>query len=537
MSLGTGPRLRRGGARRGVLVYHGGMTNSRGIIWVSGWLFTSVALAACGDAGGGPGTAGQGSSGSTGAGTGTGTGTTTGPGTGTGTTTEEPTGGQGQTASSGSGATTSGVSATSSGATTEATAGSSGGTTEGEVPSSCLDADFPVTAPLCGGPGPACVLKRDELVSDKPAFRNDAPALALRGDCGPAVLFSEAVGGYHGFFAERTGPGAWTVTATPMDVATGSLEHDPGKDEAIALVDDGAFGVTLWRRQGIDWTKQSGLAGMNHVRSLQMVRDAQDVLHVGHIDADQGLLSEVFDGAWTKDQIDKDAEIHVRIALAAGDEPRVVYWSSGQGTWALNFAAPPSAPETVSLLGSNVLERHHSSLALAAGDVPWVVFSRQQVDKQHHEVVLAHREGPDKWASETLAAEDPAKDVVCGEPDGPGQVCAYDYTRLHAMAAFASADEVRALYLAIRSKGTMMSECKPMPFPICVWVGQSDESSAELRLAWPGSQPADHAVVAGGLATDRMTARLDPGGNMHLAFYDYPFIGGDPKVRYLMIGP
>lgn len=501
---------------------------------------------ACGDSGGGSASESAGSSSSTDASGSSGTSAAS-----SSSTTESPTTGGGQTGSSGSTGSTGPITGTSAGETTDAsgTSGTSEGTgtsgtetgssgsTGGGVTKSCLPADFPVSATLCGGPGPSCALKRDEVVSAKTAFRNDAPAVALRGDCGPAVLFSEAVGGYFGFYAERTGPDAWAVEATPMTVATGSLEVDAEKDEAIALVDDGAFGVSLWRRVGGKWGAQGALPGKNHARSLQMLRDPQGALQVGHIDDNQVLFASVFDGGWSKGQIDKEAEIHARLALTGAGDPRLVYWSSAKGTWTMLFAAPPAAPEQVGPLGSNVLDRHHSSLALAADDTPWLVYNRKQPDQVHHEVVLAHREGPAKWASETLAAEALVEATCDGMPDGPGQTCEYDYTRLYAMAAAASADQVRALYLAIRYKGTMVSQCQPMPFPFCVWTPQSDMSSAELRIAWPGSKPAEHEVVAQDLATDRMTARLDPAGDIHLAFYDYPFVGGDPTVRYLMIGP
>lgn len=444
-------------------------------------------------------------------------------------------------------ATTAGV--TTSGGSSDTTGLETSGTTTGDtttgggdddLPTSCLPADFPADIPLCGGGGPACALKRDELVSPDPQFRNDMPALALRGDCGPAVLYSVAVGGYHGFYAERAGVDAWTSEATPMEIATGSLEHDVDADEAIAMVDDGAFGATLWRRAGGVWAKQSGLAGMNHTRAPQLVRDAGGKLHLGHVDGDNNALYELFDGTWTKKQLDKQADIHVRLALDPAAKPRLTYWSSKELTWKLYFTAPPAAPETITPLGSNVLERPHTALALAGLDAtPWVLAARKQADGQHHDVVLFHRTGPAMWAEEVVVAEDPPADKTCdGDPGGPGETCPYDYVRHYPLALFTTgAGEVRALYNALRYKGTLVAQCQPMPFPFCVWVGQSDESTAELRVAWPGSKPEEHEVAATDVFTDRATARLDPGGNMHLALYHYAPGGVDPTVRYLAIGP
>lgn len=511
----------------------------------------ALLLAACGDSAGTTATEGQG--GSTGT---TDVQPTTGVTDGTASTGAETTGGSGSiTGTTGTTGTTSDASTTAStdsgasatGTTTDATTDATTDDTTGaettggadDLPSSCLDADFPVLAPLCGGGGPACALKRDEVVSPNQKFRNDMPAIALRGDCGPVVLYSEAVGGYHGFYAERTGKDAWTAAPTPMDVATGSLEYDPGADEAIAMVDDGAFGATLWRRAGGVWKQVSALDGMNHTRAPQLVRDTDGKLHLGHVDADNTALYDMFDGAWSSKQLDKQADIHVRLALDAAAQPRLTYWSSKEATWKLYFVAPPAAPEAVTPLNSNVLERAHTSLALADPDAtPWVLVARKQPDQQHHDIVLLHRTGLAKWAEELVAAEDGVADKTCdGEPEGPGQQCQYDYVRLYPLALFAAGAEVRAVYDAINYKGTMVSECNPMPFPICVWVPQSDSSTAELRVAWPGSQPQEHEVAATDVFTDRATGRLDPGGNMHLALYDYAPGTPDPIVRYLAIGP
>lgn len=430
---------------------------------------------------------------------------------------------------------TTGAASTTTSDTTGGTTGTTGGVDE--LPTDCQDPVGDVA--LCGADGPPCALKRDELVSDTPLFRNDMPAIALRSDCGPAVLYSEAVGNYKGFYAERTGQGAWTVEMMPSPVATGSLEIDPATDTASAIVDDGAFGVTLWTRSGGMWEMTSALAGQNHVRAPQLLRGPDGELHVGHVDADDNVIHDVFDGSWTKDQLDKSGEIHVRLALGPAAAPRLTYWSSGQGTWRYMFVAPPADPELVTPLGSNVLELHHSALALAGADAtPWVLLSRKQADQFHHDVVLLHRVGAAQWTEQTLVGDQPGADKECtSEPGEPGEQCMYDFRRYHPLALLSAGDQLRAVYVEINYKGTLVAECMPMPFPICVWVPLSDESTSELRVAWPESQVDEHQVVATGVFSNRATARLDAGGNMHLALYDYPPGGGDPVVRYLAIGP
>ena len=510
-------------------------------------LVTCVLLAACGDSSGTTATGQDTSSEATGATSSSSTGDPTTTGSGTSATTDVPTSGitdsggnstgTTDTTATGTGTSTTGTSTTDTTTDTSTTDTTTGGVDD--LPTSCLAADFPVDAPLCGADGPVCALKRDETVSAKLAFRNDMPALALRGDCGPALLYSEAVGGYFGFYGERTGADAWTVEATPMPVATGSLEFDTAADQAHAVVDDGAFGVSLWQRSAGVWKQASKLAGMNHARAPQLARDGDGVLHLGHIDDTQRALSETFDGKWTTTPVDKSADIHVRLALDAADKPRLTYWSSKEATWKLYFAAPPAAPELVTPLKSNVLERPHTSLALAGPDMtPWVLAARHQADQLHYDLVLLHRMGPAKWAEETLIAEDAGADKTCDfEPGEPGQLCKYDYIRLYPIGLVSAGAEVRAIYNAINYKGTLISQCMPMPFPICLWTPQSDTSTSELRIAWPGSAPDEHQVIATDVFTDRATTRLDPGGNVHLGLYDQAPGTADPIVRYLAFGP
>lgn len=420
--------------------------------------------------------------------------------------------------------------------TTDSTSTTTGGV---EVPESCLAADFPVKAPLCGDGGPTCVTLRDEVVSANKLFRNDMPAIALDGDCEPVVLYSEAVNGYHGFYAERLGPDMWAATPTPTVVATGSLASDPDNDAVFAMVDDGAFGTSLWRRFDGQWTQEGALVGMNHVRAHQLTRDSVGALHVGHVDSDFAVQHEVFDGSWSKEQMITNAEIHVRLALDAADAPRLTSWATVDATWKLHYFAPPGVTEVVTPLGSNAIERQHHDLALVGAEAtPWVLLARKQADQVHHDIVLAHRTGPATWALETLAAENSPADKLCdGPPPQAGVTCEFDFRTYYPLALAAGQDEVRALYVAIRSKGTLVSACEQNPLPVCDWNTQAEERSSELRVAWPGSQPDEHQVAAVDVFTDRAAARLDTAGQIHLALHEDPTgLGLDRWVRYLMIG-
>lgn len=166
-----------------------------------------------------------------------------------------------------------------------------------------------------------------------------------------------------------------------------------------------------------------------------------------------------------------------------------------------------------------------------------MLLARKLPDQVHHELILAHRTGQGTWDLAPLIAEDPDADQPCNTPpNAEGQQCAYDYRRYHPLVLLAGADELRALYLAIRRQGTLVSQCVFMPFQMCFWTPLSDTSTSELRVAWPQSQPDEHQVAATDVFTDRATGRLDGAGDIHLAFYDDPPASGDPVVRYLRIG-
>ncbi|MCY0990705.1 hypothetical protein OV203_26410 [Nannocystis sp. ILAH1] len=462
--------------------------------------------------------------------------TTTGPDTDTAVSATETTSTSTTETTSTSSTTSTSTTIDTSTSTTDSTSTTTGGV---EVPETCLSADFPVKVPLCGDGGPACTTLRDEVVSGNMMFRNDMPAIALDGDCEPVVLYSEAVNGFHGFYGERLGPGMWVATPTPMVVATGSLASDPDDDAVFAMVDDGAFGTSLWRRFDGQWTQEGALVGMNHVRAHQLARDGVGALHVGHVNSDFAVQHEVFDGAWSKQQVITDAEIHVRLALDAADAPRLTSWATVDATWKLHYFAPPGVAEVVTPLGSNVIERQHHDLALVGAEAtPWVLLARKQADQIHHDIVLAHRTGPATWALETLASENSQVDETCdAPPPQAGVTCDFDYQTYYPLALAAGQDEVRALYVAIRRQGTMVSQCEQNPLPFCYWNTQVEDRSSELRVAWPGSQQDEHQVAAVDVFTDRAAARLDTAGQIHLAFYDDPAgVGLDPLVRYVMIG-
>ncbi|MFZ6184836.1 hypothetical protein [Nannocystis pusilla] len=405
------------------------------------------------------------------------------------------------------------------------------------APASCVDADYPVMARLCGGGGPPCVVKRDESFTTPGDFRNDAPALALRGDCRPLMLF---YGGFDGFYAERVGEGAWEGEPLPQRAATGSLEYSPARATALAMLDDAAFGVSLWRRRAGVWTRKCTFGGKNHARSQQLARDPSDHLYFGHVDGEDRLQLDLFDGtSWSRTRLDERVRIDVRLALTSAAIPNLVYWTSGGKPPELWWLAPSAAPERLASVAASSGYRTNSALVLAPGDVPWVLFEHKLNQQGKHAIVLAHRNGPNDWTQEILAEETPESETNClAPPLEAGLQCAEDYREHHPIAVFASSDDIRALYVTVRFQRKYVSECMPHWEPECRWELQSDDSNSQLRLAWPGSLPAEHEVVAQDIFAARAGFRLDPGGNMHLAVNNDELLGiPSSEIRYLMIGP
>lgn len=412
-------------------------------------------------------------------------------------------------------------------------------------PSSCLDIDLPYEGPLCGPEQDPCQVLRDEFVSPDQNFRNDSPAIALDSSCSPHVLYSVAVGGYHGFYAQRTGVDTWETEDTPMDVATCGLTIDPADDSAVAQVDDGAFGVSLWRRIDGQWSELASQNSMNHSRAQGLGRDTTGNLHTAMWSAAGEPRIGTYTDSWNfltaVGSQAQDVALGVDELNASG---HMTYWTSIEGTWELYWEAPPEPPELVAPLVSNVLEVREQALTvippmgLDLPTQPWVLLADRTAPQGHHKILLASREGVKDWNVREVAAEDPDSDQTCfQEPNGPGDSCNYDYIRYQPLEIVSShGGDVRFLYLQLNHKGTLVAECVDMPFPMCFWTLDSDESTSELRVGWPTEDGVGEAVVAQDVFPTRMTAVLDSGGNIHIAYYDRPPTMGDPTVRYLAIG-
>jgi len=430
--------------------------------------------------------------------------------------------------------------------TTDSESESDSDTTDtGLDPASCLDADLPYEGSLCGPEQDPCVVLVNESVDPEPSFRNDSPAIALDAQCQPNILYSVAVGGYHGFFARRTGDNAWETEPTPMEVATCGLATDPDQDIAYAQVDDGAFGVSIWQRVDDQWSELASQNSMNHSRAQGFGRDTSGKLHSAFWSADGGAKLGDYVNSWevspTQGTAAQDVALGVDELNSGG---HLTYWTSAEGTWELYWEMPPEGPELIAPLGLNSLEVREQALTVIPPEgldlptQPWVLLATRTAPQNHHKIVLASREGAQDWNLREVAAEDPDTDQNCyGDPNGPDDTCNYDYTRYLPLEIVSShGGDVRFMYLQTRYTGELFSECVDMPFPMCWWVQGEDTSTSELRVGWPTDNGIAEAVVAENVFPTRLTAVVDSVGRVHMAMYERAPGLGDPTVRYLAFG-
>jgi hypothetical protein len=170
-------------------------------------------------------------------------------------------------------------------------------------------------------------------------------------------------------------------------------------------------------------------------------------------------------------------------------------------------------------LGSNSLEIARHGVAEAAGEL--AVLAARQLPSGLHELVLARRAEGAWQITPVLAEDDQGASLCAGEPQADGQLCAYDYVRLRPFGALAGAPgEFRLFFRRTRHRGVLIAECTDLPFPVCTWQNQSDQSESELRIAWPTDQGVAWATALTDAFFTDLTATVDADGRIHIAAYD-----------------
>ncbi len=413
------------------------------------------------------------------------------------------------------------------------------GTDTGVGLGGCYDpGDYPYAGTLCGPAANPCVVIADEAVDPTGHFRNGAPAIVLDDDCEPQVLYSVAEGGFIGHFARRTAADTWDDAQTPFPVARGGLGFAAATGETLAMPYDGAFGVEIWRWDGM-WTLEDSLAGQQLLRSRSVTHDGNGTLHVGLVTNGSDLLHGQWDGAWATTNLDMQVN-SAATALGPGGEANLGYWTSTNGTWEMRWAVPNQPTELVSALGSNLLSVIDHGIAVVpdgGAGTPHVVFATQSVAGGLHEVVYARRVGANNWTVVPVASESQATNTQCGPPPNvAGQQCNYDFIRMRPLDIVASdGGDVRIFYAQDHFMGTLQSVCMPGPGGgFCDWQSIATSDTSDFMIAWPtqGGGIAD-AVVMSDRRVQSMMSSVDIDGRIHIAAY----AGfGSPVVDYLRIG-
>ena len=407
----------------------------------------------------------------------------------------------------------------------------------------CDDDTLPYAGPLCGPQESPCALTANEAVSPDHTFRNEAPAVALDIDCAPQVAYSVAVGGYHGFFARRTGEDSWESESTPMELARVGLDYDPVGERTYALAYGGAFNASLWSRDGDgQWSEEGAVAGEHIGSAYAFERDSSGNFHAGLFNSSYFAEHGLWDGAWALQSFSAQSQQTTLALDPIDDTPNLTYWTSENLTWELMWATPEDGPEIVAALGSNVLEIQQHGVAVVPTDNddplaarPYVLLALQQQNGLHA-LALAHRADVDSWSVEEIIAEDDDGASLCQfPPGGPGQTCDFDYIRYLPLGIVASAGgDVRFVYRMTHHMGTLISECVEFPFPQCWWSLQEDNSTAELRIGWPTENGPEWVKFADDVFATGLTMRVDADGIIHMAMYDTENIP-DFMVRYLRL--
>jgi hypothetical protein len=404
-------------------------------------------------------------------------------------------------------------------------------TGDGDGDAACPIGEWPYADALCGPDDLPCTIATDEQL-DGPAFRNGAPALAIGDACQVHVLFSVAEGGYHGYYA--TNDAGWTIESTPMDVAVGGLVVDPVTQVPTAVVDDGAFGVTTWVREG-GWAQVASFAGMHHFNH-GLVRGLDGVLHAAYrTDADALQLAS-YEGMWTSADVGM-VGIHPVAAVSRSNIGQLSAWVPDPAGWQLYWHGD-GVSELVADYGSNALEVSAHAFSIIGGDetnlfgTPHLLHT---VFGPPYSLAYSTRSVVE-WSTITFAP-DTSTELCDSEPLGDGQQCNYDFVRHHPLALVTSENgHVRLLWTRIHHQGTLTAQCEMGNPPFCAWTSTNDTSSGELWIGWPSFDTIEARLLGPSFAI-AATAGVDTSGRIHLAVYDLPPGASGSTLRHLRLEP
>ncbi|MRG97910.1 hypothetical protein [Polyangium spumosum] len=388
--------------------------------------------------------------------------------------------------------------------------GSSGAGGFGAGPSApCVPAEGPEgpPSPLCGPGATPCQVLHDELLPVPPAFRNDAPALSLGASCQPQILFSSAENGqYNGFYAARKAPGDWQVSPTPFAMATAGLVS-VGAGLPVALVNDGAFGASLWSFTAEGWVLVADVpaAGTHLARGFALGKHGE--LFAGFRGPGDELLFGRYGSSWNVEALGGTPSPFA-VAVSPEGVPHMVAWEAKSGAWALHWHAPPLPDEILlPLEGSLLADLQRPALAVTAADEvnpegrPHVLHLTPvppEIPGPELELSYATRTGEHHWTQWPIEPVEPGTTVI---PLGIVTDGAASVRLFYARSKF-DAPSAGQLVVASRDPSFGLSQ----------------------------------AVVAEGFSPIGATFERDGAGRIHVALYEF-HATSDIGVRYLVLGP
>lgn len=363
-------------------------------------------------------------------------------------------------------------------------------------------------APLCGSGAVPCQVLDEELLPAPPAYRNDAPALSLDPFCRPRILFSRAENGqYEGFFAVRKAKGDWTVDSTPFAMATAGLVSI-APDVPVALVNDGAFGASLWSFSAEGWSLVEGVPeeGTNFARGFAVGKNGE--LFAAFRGPGDELLFGRYGSSWHIDVLGA-TPTPPPVVVSPEGVPHVIAWEAESGAWSLHWHSPPLPDEIFSSLEESLLaDVQRPVLAVTAADAvnpqgkPHVLHLTPvppAIPGPAFELSYTTRTGDDHWTQWPIETVQEGTTVI---PLG---------------IVTDEAGSVRLFYSRVKFDAPSAGQ---------LLVASPDPAGGVSQVA----------VVTEGSSPIGATFDRDGAGRIHVALYEFNATS-DIGIRYLVLGP
>lgn len=402
---------------------------------------------------------------------------------------------------------------------------------------------------LCGPPELPCRIQ-DHDTLDPPAFRNDAPAVLVDGQCVPQVVFSVAENGFHGFHATVNDDGTWSAVETPFPIATVSALATPdGTPHLLAY--DGAFNASLHSldaNQADGWTDALVPAEV-YVSARALARTPDGRFHAAIGDQSGEVIYARYIDTWQITRLSEEGTGRTHLTLSPAGIPQLAWWSAAGGDWLLRWKPHPGVAETATTLGSASLPFVTERIGISASvpdaqnpaGRPHISFARKRLDNVRiSDLVYLTRRGASNWDAVLIDTDEIDGASFCNhQPQSAGEVCELRQDELAPIGLVATASgSVRILYARHRLEATMISQCMPPPSTVCGFTIGEDRSSAELMIAW-----VDDALAVGRASVGAVpliadgTIVIDRVGSLHLAVYGRAHGDNETSVHYLRVGP